>query len=155
MGTQQIPKLAKVAGPEPEVMDTHSGLKPGDSWQTPDYLKQALKVEFDWDLDPCPYEPNWTPGVHKDGLAINWDGKKVYVNPPYSDIERWVTKALDSKALTVLLLPSRTDTDWFRLLLHRGAEIRFFRKRVHFNPPPGCKRRSPPEGNLLAIVRNL
>jgi len=40
----------------------------------------------------------------------------VFCNPPWDKIMPWVEKAFASKALTVFLLPARTDTAWFHLL---------------------------------------
>ena len=55
-----------------------------DKWGTPKHIKDNYKGYF----DPCPYPtPSW------DGLQIDWvDKKKVFVNPPYSDIKSWAEK---------------------------------------------------------------
>jgi phage N-6-adenine-methyltransferase len=106
--------------------------KSGDSWRTPDWLHSALDPEFGFDLDPCPFQPEWAATIHQNGLELNWDNHKVYCNPPYSNILPWVEKAYVSNALTVFLLPSYTSNEWFHILKDRSAEIRFFRKRVGF-----------------------
>jgi len=55
------------------------------------------------------------------------------MNPPYSHIGPWVEKAAHERALTVGLLPVRTDLAWFHdLVLAVGAEVRFVRGRVRF-----------------------
>src|ERR1700733_1642521 len=110
-----------------------------DSWRTPEWLYEALNKEFGFDLDPCPFEPDWSPGVHQNGLDLDWNGRRVFCNPPYSDIRSWVEKAYASATITVFLLPAWTDRDWFHILCDRGAEIRYFRHRVNFSAPAGVK----------------
>jgi DNA N-6-adenine-methyltransferase Dam len=121
-----------------------------DNYATPEYLKQALEREFGTTLDPCPLNPK--PEI--DGLALDWDGEVVFCNPPWSDIEPWVNKAYDSKCITVFVLPARTDTAWFHKLHYSGAQLRFFRKRCHFEKE-GEGKKSPVDGTLTAIVRNI
>jgi hypothetical protein len=126
----------------------------GDSHSTPSWLYKSLDTEFRFDLDPCPLNPEFDPTVHQDGLKLDWTGKRLYVNPPYSDILPWVEKALASKALVVFLLPVRTDTTWFHLLVDAKAELRFLRKRVDFVHHNGTTIH-PAESSLIAIVRRL
>lgn len=138
-----------------------------DNWATPDWLYKALDAEFGFTLDPCPLNPNWTV----DGLTLNWDGQRVFVNPPFSNIKPWVEKALASRCLTVLLLPSdRCDSAWFQLLReaelrdqhlrevglsdHKRVEIRFLRKRVAYQLLDEPKKQQPNGGSLIAVVDN-
>ena len=56
------------------------------------------------------------------------------MNPPYSDMKRWMAKAyLESLfgALVVCLVPVRTDTSWWHDYAMFG-EIRFLRGRLRF-----------------------
>jgi phage N-6-adenine-methyltransferase len=124
----------------------------GDSYSTPEWMYRALDTEFRFTLDPCPLNTNWVKGRDQDGLELDWDGHRVYCNPPYSNILPWVQKALASKALTVFVLPCRTDTEWFHLLLDHHAEIRFLRKRVDF-VSVDKRRVHPAESSIVAIVR--
>lgn len=122
-----------------------------NNYATPEYLYQALHMEFDFDLDPCPLNPEFDPQVHVDGLKLDWTDRRVFVNPPWSDILPWIQKGLDSKArLVVYLVPARTDTEWFHLLKQHGAELRLFRKRVHFIRE-GLSA-NPTDGTLVAII---
>jgi site-specific DNA-methyltransferase (adenine-specific) len=131
-----------------------------DSWQTPGWLYTALDHEFDFDLDPCPLDPKWSPkrvaqGLSVDGLAMDWSGHRVFCNPPYSDKNPWVLKALEHKAQVVVLVPpASTASEWFQLLRDYGAELRFFRKRVKFWKDGNEKaKQSPTNGTLVAVVR--
>jgi hypothetical protein len=88
---------------------------------------------------------------------MDWSGHRVFCNPPYSDITPWIRKALERKAeVVVLVLPSRTASEWFELLRENKAEIRFFRKRIKFwrNGEEGAKS-SPTEATLVAVVRHV
>jgi site-specific DNA-methyltransferase (adenine-specific) len=118
-----------------------------DNYATPEYLYTALEREFGLDFDPCPL----SPVPDQDGLSMDWTGRHVYCNPPWSDIDPWVEKALASRCLTVFVLPARTDTGWFHLLKDNGAELRFFRKRVHFVREGA--RVNPTDGTMVAVVR--
>lgn len=119
-----------------------------DNYATPDYLFKALEREFGLTLDPCPLDPE----PLRDGLEMDWTDEVIFCNPPWSQIEPWVDKALGSRCQTVFLLPARTDTNWFHKLAHNSkVELRFFRKRVHFvRDGVDC---NPTDGTLVAIVR--
>ena len=60
-----------------------------DHWRTLECLKQALEKELRFDLDPCPLQSDWTPGIHQNGLDLDdWSGKRVFCSPPESNILR-------------------------------------------------------------------
>ncbi len=86
--------------------------------------------------DPCPLNPQ------KDGLTTPWE-KLNFVNPPYGHgvtnplLALFVIKAhieaVYEKNETILLLPAKTDQDWFHdYILEPGYEIRWIRKRLRF-----------------------
>lgn len=101
-----------------------------DEWNTPpEVLDAVARVLGGIDLDPCSNSTD-TPNVpaervfteEDDGLAQVWTGR-VYMNPPYGRvIGAWVQKLVDeyeagnvTEAIT--LVPARTDTEWFELLV--------------------------------------
>jgi hypothetical protein len=103
-----------------------------DSTQTPSDLMEALNSEFHFDFDPCPLNPTF------DGLSVEW-GNVNYVNPPYSNKEPWILKALKEfvykKKTVVMLLPVDTSTDWYHEMIKPFAtEIRFLRRRLKYPP---------------------
>ena len=74
------------------------------------------------------------PWVTVDGMLAN-----VWCNPPYSDCDGFVGKAIAERergVSTTMLLPSRTDTSWFHQLLElvarEEATIYFVRGRLKF-----------------------
>ena len=111
-----------------------------DSWATPKKLRDELQREFEFDdFDPCPLNDN--PDFN--GKDIDWDGEKIFVNPPYSDLKStkkngigWIEKAhneCQKGKLVVLLIPSRTDVSWFHdIILKNNYEIRFLKGRLKF-----------------------
>jgi hypothetical protein len=137
--------------------------KPKDAYRTPVDVRAVLDMEFGFDLDPCPYNENFDLSKDVDGLKLNWDGHRVFVNPPWSKIGPWVAKAFQSHALVVMLLPNRTDTEWFADLYHRGAELRFWKKRLKFTRDDGDILREdtkprvaiPVDGTIVAVIRRL
>jgi phage N-6-adenine-methyltransferase len=72
----------------------------------------------------------------QDGLAQPWSGR-VWCNPPYGRaIGLWVQKAWESvqggqSELAVLLVPARTDTEWWHRWCERG-EVELLRGRLRF-----------------------
>ena len=98
-----------------------------DEWATPKYIyDQAMAKGM---YDPCPL------GGLIDNLKSDW-GASNFVNPPYSQLLRWVEKSIDQHRKgksVILLIPARTDTRAFRLLYEYGSEITFITGRLRFN----------------------
>ena len=128
-----------------------------DEWATPQSLFDELNNEFGFDLDPCATEENHKcPEYYTqadNGLNMAWGGRRVFCNPPYSNISEWVakcyTEGCKENTLVVLLIPARTDTRYFHdYILHR-SEIRFIKGRVKF----GESKNSAPFPSMLVIFR--
>lgn len=72
----------------------------------------------------------------EDGLAHDWSGERVFMNPPYGrEIYAWTRKArLESArgALVVGLLPASCDLAWWHDDIVGHAEVRYIRGRVRF-----------------------
>ena len=102
---------------------------------TPDRVWDMIKEEWGYEkeqfFDPCPVNPQWN------GLEINWK-ELNYVNPPYSRergdkktlLTQFVEKALDEKGTTIMLLPSKTDQEWFHKI--KEFDIMWIRGRLKF-----------------------
>ena len=110
-------------------------------WCTPKDFFNELNIEFNFTLDPCCTEKSalcktfFTP--EQNGLIQNWGGYRAFVNPPYGrEIGKWVRKCYEewlvNKTLSVMLIPSRTDTRWFHDYILGKAEIRFIKGRLKF-----------------------
>lgn len=118
-------------------------------WLTPPAILAALG---EFDLDPCaaPLPRPWaTAKTHicppDDGLAAHWMGR-VFLNPPYGDVERWVGKLADHATGTALLF-ARTETRWFYdHVWQRASAVWFLHGRLRFHLPDG----TPAVGNAGA-----
>lgn len=124
-------------------------LKQSDNRQTPKWL---MNIFEDW-FDPCPLNPN--PTI--DGLKIDWE-RKTFVNPPYSDVGKWVFKAIEEykKGNTIVLL-IRFDptTKYFRALIENEAHIFYSGERLEFiNPFVDINYKSPFPSILIILSKN-
>jgi len=98
-----------------------------DDWATPKELWTKLDAIHNFDVDAAASQANhlcldWYGLDHnnpkrRDGLNASWNGRTVWINPPYGRIIADWTKAAqwhaDKGGSVVMLLPSRTDTRWF------------------------------------------
>ena len=128
-----------------------------DEWATPQDVFDKLNCEFHFDLDPCATANNHKTDLYftaeQDGLYQNWGGHKVFCNPPYSEIDKWVEKAWRESrqdyTTVVLLIPARTDTRYFHNFIYNRAEIRFIKGRLKF----GQSKNSAPFPSMVVIFR--
>lgn len=130
-----------------------------NEWGTPQKLFNELDQEFNFTLDPCSTHENKKCEKHytadEDGLSHSWEGEVVFCNPPYGrEITKWVEKAATEKATTVMLIPARTDTNYFHDYIYGKAEIRFLRGRVRFEKQPGVPSDRAPFPSMVVIFRN-
>ncbi len=112
-----------------------------EEWTTPLWLFERLNAEFNFTLDAAATDENALVKRYftkkQDALVHPWEGA-VFCNPPYSRyVGRWVHYGYEMAYngiadLVVMLLASRTETEWFHTCGMRGAEIRFIRGRLHY-----------------------
>jgi phage N-6-adenine-methyltransferase len=101
---------------------------------------------FDLDAAACE-ESHWAPRFYAktdNGLQQPWDAARVWVNPPYSDIEPWPRKAWDEMAaerceVVAMLLPAiKTEQPWWQKYVEpfrdRDDACSYASLRVHFLP---------------------
>ena len=125
----------RVDAPKPNVHFMSATVE----WATPQPFFDRLNEEFKFELDVCATAENskcqFFFTEEMDGLTKNWDGMRVWMNPPYGrTIGAWVQKAHEASkrgATVVCLLPSRTDTKWWHDHCMQ-AEIRFVKGRLKF-----------------------
>ena len=114
-------------------------------WATPQVLFDELDQEFAFTLDPCSTHLNKKCEKHytkeDDGLSKDWSGETVFCNPPYGrELKKWVEKCdtESQKGTTcVMLIPARTDTEYFHDHIYGKHEVRFIRGRLYFNDGDG------------------
>lgn len=130
-----------------------------NDWSTPQDFYDELNNEFGFTLDPCADEYNhkcdkyFTEG--DDGLLQDWGGEIVFCNPPYGKaIKDWVRKAYiegcKPNTTVVMLIPARTDTQYFHdYIYHEAKEIRFIKGRLKF----GDSKNAAPFPSMVVIYR--
>ena len=133
-----------------------------DSWGTPQYiLDEVLKDAKEKigehiklsKFDPCPL--NDTPTFDGLDTTMWWDlyvddDEILYINPPFGQlkttkkqlgwIERIALEAEQNQCKMCVLLPARTDTQWFHDYCMKEGRIEFMRGRVKFQ---GAKASAP------------
>lgn len=134
-----------------------------DSRFTPaDFMANIYAAFGEVDLDPCGHL--LSPVVARrrillseggDGLADDWSGKFVFVNPPYSRMLAWLRRAHEQwrtgKVETVVcLVPVRTDSAWFHETLSADADVYLLQGRVRFLNSQGRSQHTP--FSLMIIV---
>lgn len=130
-----------------------------DQWATPQWFFDELNKEFGFTLDPCADDLNHKCVKYftraQNGLLQDYVGERVFCNPPYGrEIPLWVKKCHDEVQfrgcpLAVMLIPSRTDTQWFHKYIYKQAEIRFIKGRLKF----GGSQNSAPFPSMVVVFR--
>ena len=103
-----------------------------EDYATPGWLKEGV---FSGWFDPCPLH-GILNGEKIDGLTIKWPGKRIFINPPYSNPRPWVERAISearSGKTVVMLLKHDSSTRWFARLHEAGAVFLTFVGRISFN----------------------
>jgi hypothetical protein len=107
------------------------------------------------DLDPCVHV--LSPVVARrrillseggDGLVDDWSGEVAFVNPPFSELLKWLRRSHDQwqsgkVGIVICLVPVRTDSSWFHETLSIHADIYLLRGRVRFLDPRGGGQQTP------------
>lgn len=146
-----------------------------DNWETPPEVFDPLNKEFGFTLDVCASGENAKCSTffteEDDGLGQSWTQPESYssatlrgrilwppqicwMNPPYSQWQKWVQKASEEStmgATVVALLPSRTDTKAFHRYIWKKprVELRFVEGRIKFVDAPS----SAPFPSMICIFR--
>jgi site-specific DNA-methyltransferase (adenine-specific) len=128
-----------------QMSDAYMPQSKTDDWATPIDLWNQLDAIHNFDVDAAASQTNhlclnWYGLDHenikrRDGLTADWDGRTVWINPPYGRvIAQWTyaaQKHADKGGTVVMLLPSRTDTRWF----HEHClpnDVEFIKGRLKF-----------------------
>jgi phage N-6-adenine-methyltransferase len=133
-----------------------------DEKETPIELFKELDDEFHFEIDVCALQDNYKcaryfhPSVN--GLKQVWTPSICFMNPPYSNIPRWLDKArleANNGAIVVCILPVDSSTKWFHEFIWNKTinkfrcEIRFPDRRYSF----GKYSNSAKFATMIAIFR--
>ena len=113
-----------------------------NTWETPDDLFTKINSEFNFTLDVAASAENTKCAKfftqEDNGLVQDWGKEICWLNPPYGDgiskLSNWVKKGREASLLgatVVILIPARTNTEWFHNYCLKG-EVRFVRGRPKF-----------------------
>jgi hypothetical protein len=108
---------------------------------TPPHILAALGS---FDLDPCsPVRRPWTTAaahltLDDDGLHEEWEGR-VWLNPPYSQVEAWMERMVEHGEGTALVF-ARTETRWWQEhVWPHAAAVLFLAGRLTFHHGDGTR----------------
>lgn len=109
-----------------------------DTWLTPLSIVESLGR---FDLDPCGFPGHNTAEklicLPDDGFNTNWEGR-VWLNPPYSEVGKWIQKLADH-GNGIALVFARTETKWAQEVLPRASSVLFLSGRIKFINPNKAK----------------
>ena len=110
-----------------------------DDWETPDDLFNHFNRIFHFDCDVCSSHENtkvkaWYFTEKENGLKKVWSDRN-WCNPPYSKGKQWlfIKKAYEESLngkLTVVLIPSRTDTKAWHDYVMKADHVQFIKGRL-------------------------
>ena len=114
------------------------------SWETPQELFNLLNEEFSFDVDLAGNKsnakcPNFI-SKEQDALKQEWNGV-CWLNHPYggnkeNSLKNWVKKSYEESrkggCIVVMLIPARTNTEWWHEYCMKAKEIRLVRGRPKF-----------------------
>lgn len=141
---------------------------------TPNWLWEKLHAKHRFTVDVAASVANSkTPRFYdlsSDGLKQSWANEVVWCNPPFSNLEGWVQKAMeevffgDCKKVVMLLPANRTEQPFWQKNIEpirdrgQGVTVEFIARRIQFGTPEnpdGKYKSSPPFGCCLVIIEAL
>ena len=125
-----------------------------NDWETPSSLFDEINKEFGFTIDVAASPGNAKVATYitedQDAMKVSWGGEVCWLNPPYGKgykLSAWVKKAYEESlngATVVMLIPARTNTEWFHSYCLKYGEVRFIKGRPKFGgathglPQPLC-----------------
>lgn len=128
-----------------------------DVWLTPPHIIEALGGWESFDLDPCGAMVDgktWQTALTvytERGDSLPWFGR-VWLNPPYSDVEWWLKQLAQLGSGTALVF-ARTETRWFFSEIWRKASaVLFIEGRLHFHHSDGRRAKANAGGPSVLVA---
>jgi phage N-6-adenine-methyltransferase len=140
---------------KPKVYHLHES----DDWGPPQVEFDKLHAESGFTVDTCGIPSNakcnryFTP--EQDGLRQDWGREVCFMNPPYSQVARWIAKAYEASragATVVCIINASVDTRWWHQYVEGRAEVRFPKGRWKFERP-GRTGKNAPRPTAIVIFR--
>ena len=110
---------------------------------TPKWLFDSMGLHFDIDVAAPVQGIPWIPANRwfsqaDDGLAQDWGGAFVWMNPPFSKTTPWVNKFIANNNGIALLVVSRSK--WFAELWNKADAIVATPADLKFERPDGTQK---------------
>ena len=111
-----------------------------NDYYTPKWLFDSMGLTFDIDVAAPAQGIPWIPAKRwfsqvDDGLAQDWGGHLVWMNPPFSNTTPWVNKFIDNGNGMALLVVSRSK--WFAQLWDKADAVMATPADLKFERPDG------------------
>lgn len=112
-------------------------------WETPGALFNPLNEMFQFDMDVAASSKNTKRrrfiSKKEDAMKVEWHGT-CWLNPPYGanqhTIKKWVKRAFEQSkkknCSVIMLIPTRTNTNWWHDYCMKSDLILFIRGRPKF-----------------------
>jgi phage N-6-adenine-methyltransferase len=144
-----------------------TNIDPRQEWATPPDFIDAIKREFQIDIDVSAsienaVVPNYID-AERDGLMSRWfyllATKTAWCNPGFSNMAPWIEQAIrqvsTGPGLTAVVMGLVSpSTKWWETAVEAGAEIRMLSPRVQFIPAPSVEQSSNSRENAIFIFRS-
>lgn len=131
-----------------------------DTWATPQWVVDwaAHRLSFDgFDFDPCclpetAKAPSFISPDLGDGLVDPWRGRRVWVNPPYSNQGAWLRRCAaecrPGRTIVALVMPSFDSAYWRSAVWEAASEIWMLEGRIAFEVDGEAR----PGGNVRSCI---
>ncbi len=142
------------------IFNTETPPDEKDLWRTPGWLFRWLNARFAFDVDLAADRDSAVVGAYYSEAALQSPWSHTYpkgigyLNPPYSNIDPWVWKAIEemrSGFTTVMVMPSPNGEDRFADVLAHASETIDIVGRVAFIRPNGKEVRGNTRGTSVYI----
>ncbi len=125
-----------------------------NDYYTPKWLFDAMGLEFDIDVAAPVHGIPWIPAKRwfsqaDDGLAQDWGGALVWMNPPFSNARPWVDKFIENANGLALVVASKSK--WFGQLWDVCDAVMPMPPLVAFVRPDGSNKEISFQTFLFAI----
>jgi hypothetical protein len=143
--TSAVTKLRKLSQLAP--MPSPVRMPYSDEWFTPPQIVKALGM---FDIDPCagPMDHARKNIRRPDcGLSVKWNGR-VWLNPPYSDVNLWLDKMI-AHGNGIALVNARCETNWWQNTVRHCNAVLFVKGRINFTVDGYTVKKRPTCGSCL------
>jgi len=98
---------------QPTLFPMPQEVRTSDDYWTPQWIFDAMGIQFDLDVACPPEGPAHTPAAawytqETDGLTSPWHGR-VWMNPPFSNSAPWVRKFMNHRSGVALVPASKSS----------------------------------------------